>query len=318
MSENTRAKTPQFSSRLSSWSLHHLQSILFSLGKLYKSPASTLMTIAVIAITLSLPSSFYLFLKNVKHLSGDISSSTKISLYLTKTTTTSDALKLKKEILQLDNIHSIEFLSKEDALKEFKISSGLSSSIDQLKNNPLPHTLIIQPSASADTLTIKTLLAQLNAFDKVATAKMDTEWISRLFAILTIIERAIIIITLLFGFAVLLIVGNTIRLDIQNRAKEITVIKLVGATDAYIRRPFLYGGIWYGLLGGLLSWLIVMLSAALLSGPVQNLSLLYQAQINMITFTFSEFVLLVISSTTLGLIGSWIAVSKHLDEIEPS
>ncbi len=318
MNVNTRARNPQFSSRISSWSLHHLQSILFSLGKLYKNPTSTLMTIAVIAITLSLPSSFYLFLKNVKNLSGDISSSTQISLYLSKSTNTKSALKLKKEILQLPNIQSIVFLSKEDALTEFKASSGLSNSIAQLKNNPLPHTLIVQPSAAADTLTIKTLLSKLNAYEQVSTAKMDTEWINRLFAILTIIERAIIIITLLFGFAVLLIVGNTIRLDIQNRAKEITVIKLVGATDAYIRRPFLYGGIWYGLLGGLLSWLIVLLSAALLSGPVQNLSLLYHAQIEMITFTFAEFVLLVISSTTLGLIGSWIAVSKHLDEIEPS
>jgi len=276
------------------------------------------MTIAVIAITLSLPSSFYLFLKNVKNMSGDISSSTQITLYLTKSTNKKNALILKKELLTFSNIDSIIFLSKEDALKEFKVSSGLSNSISQLKNNPLPHTLIVQPSSLADTLSIKTLLAKLSSLKKVSIAKMDTEWIHRLFAILNIIERASIIITLLFGFAVLLIVGNTIRLDIQNRAKEITVIKLVGATDAYIRRPFLYGGIWYGLLGGLLSWMIVMLSAALLSGPVQNLSLLYQTQIVMITFTFPEFVLLVTSSTILGLMGSWIAVSKHLDEIEPS
>ena len=318
MSENTRARNPQLSSKLSSWSLHHLQSMLFSLGKLYKSPASTLMTIAVIAITLSLPSSFYLFLKNIKHISGDIRSSTQITLYLKKSTSKNAALKLKKELLSFPNIASVDFLSKDDALKQFKKSSGLASSIDQLKSNPLPHTLIVQPNEYADTLIIKTLLSKLDAFEDVNNAKMDTEWINRLFSILTIIERAIIIITLLFGFAVLLIVGNTIRLDIQNRAKEITVIKLVGATDAYIRRPFLYGGIWYGLLGGLFSWLIVMLSALLLSGPIQNLSLLYQAKIDIFLFTFSEFVLLVLASTALGLIGSWIAVSKHLNQIEPN
>jgi cell division transport system permease protein len=291
---------------------------MFSLGKLYKNKTSTLMTIAVIAITLSLPSSFYLFLKNVKHISGDIRSSTQITLYLKNESSQQAALSLKKELLTFSNISSVDFLSKQDALDEFKKSSGLASSIDQLKNNPLPHTLIVQPSKQANTLTIKTLLSKLDSLEGVHSAKMDTEWINRLFSILNIIERAIIIITLLFGFAVLLIVGNTIRLDIQNRAKEITVIKLVGATDAYIRRPFLYGGVWYGLLGGLLSWMIVMLGTLLLSGPVQNLSLLYQAQISILLFTFSEFVLLVISSTFLGLVGSWIAVSKHLNQIEPS
>ncbi len=318
MSLNTRALAPQFSSKISAWSLHHLQSILFSLGKLYKSPAATLMTIAVIAITLSLPSSFYLFLKNVKSLSGDVRSSTQITLYLDLQASEKEALSLKKDLSSFDNISNIEFLSKKQALAAFKNSSGLADSISQLDTNPLPHSLIIQPSAEADTLAIKTLLSKLDALKLVKTAKMDTEWINRLFSILTIIERAIIIITLLFGFAVLLIVGNTIRLDIQNRAKEITVIKLVGATDAYIRRPFLYGGIWYGLLGGLLSWIIVLFSSLLLSGPIQDLSLSYQTNIELITFTFSEFILLIASSTTLGLIGSWIAVTKHLNEIEPS
>lgn len=314
---NTRVSNPQFSSKIFSWLLHHLQSMVFSLGKLYKNPSSTLMTIAVIAITLSLPSSFYLFLKNIKQLSGDIRSSTQITLYLKKQTTKKSALALKNKLHSFTNITAVRFLSKEDALKEFKQSSGLSSSIEQLKINPLPHTLIVQPNEDADTLIIKTLLSQLAALRGVNHAKMDTEWIDRLFSILTIIERAIMIITLLFGFAVLLIVGNTIRLDIQNRAKEIIVIKLVGATDAYIRRPFLYGGIWYGLLGGLLSWLIVMLGVFLLYGPIQNLSSLYQAQINIFLFTFFEFVLLIIASTALGLIGSWIAVSKHLNLIEP-
>ncbi len=318
MSENTRAKNPQISSKLSAWSLHHLQSMMFSLGKLYKQPTSTLMTIAVIAITLSLPSSFYLFLKNIKDLSGDIRSSTQITLYLKKNISQKRALELKKELNSFSNIDSIQFLSKQDALKEFKKTSGLSNSIAQLNSNPLPHTLIVQPNNQADTLIIKTLLAKLGSISEVNSAKMDTEWINRLFSILTIIERAIIIITLLFGFAVLLIVGNTIRLDIQNRAKEITVIKLVGATDAYIRRPFLYGGIWYGLLGGLLSWFIVMLSALLLAGPVNNLGVLYHTQIEINTFTFFEFILLVLASTILGLLGSWIAVAKHLNNIEPS
>ncbi|MBL7004008.1 MAG: cell division protein FtsX [Gammaproteobacteria bacterium] len=318
MSENSRASRPHLTSKLSAYWFHHLQSMLFSLGKLYKSPTSTLMTIAVIAITLTLPSSFYLFLKNIKHMSGDIRTSTQITLFLDHSATEEQALKFKTELTKQNDIDSVIFLSKTAALKEFKQSSGLAQSIDQLESNPLPHTLIVQPAATADTLAIKTLLAKLKANPLVQVAKLDAEWINRLFSILNIIERAIIIITLLFGFAVLLVVGNTIRLDIQNRAREITVIKLVGATDAYIRRPFLYGGIWYGLLGGLLSWLIVLLTTLLLSSPIQQLSASYQSQIEMMGFSFSEFLLLLISSTVLGLLGSWIAVTRHLNDIEPS
>ena len=212
----------------------------------------------------------------------------------------------------------MEFLSKQQALESFKQSSGLAQSISQLDSNPLPHTLIIQPSANVDTLAIKTLLSKLNAIPLVQSAKLDTEWIKRLFTILNIIERAIIMITLLFGFAVLLIVGNTIRLDIQNRSKEITVIKLIGATDAYIRRPFLYGGVWYGLLGGLLSWLIVLLGTLLLSSPVEHLSVLYHTDIQLMSFSLAEFIVLIGCSTALGLAGSWIAVTRHLNDIEPN
>lgn len=318
MSLNKRSKHPQLSSKFSAYWLHHLQSMLFSLGKLYSNPTSTLMTIAVIAITLSLPSSFYLFLKNIKSMSGDVRSSTQITLYLDISATEKQALKLKSELEKEPNINDVSFLSKQQALEQFKNTSGLKESIAQLDSNPLPHTLTIQPHSQADTFIIKTLLAQLKAIPLVETAKMDTEWINRLFTILNIVERAIIIITLLFSFAVLLTVGNTIRLDIQNRAKEISVIKLVGATDAYIRRPFLYGGFWYGILGGILSWLIVIFSTLLLSGPVQKLSSLYQAQFSLMSFTFSEFIVLIICSTTLGLLGSWVAVARHLNDIEPS
>lgn len=124
-------------------------------------------------------------------------------------------------------------------------------------------------------------------------------------------------VTILFSIAVLLIIGNTIRLDIQNRYQEIIVTKLIGATNAFIRRPFLYGGVWYGLLGGLMSWLIVELGYLAIAGPLNRLNLLYQADMVLITFTFMDFLILVTFSTLLGLTGSWVAVARHLNQIEP-
>ena len=153
---------------------------------------------------------------------------------------------------------------------------------------------------------------------EIEIAKLDTEWLERLYTIIEIAKRGVIIITVLFACAVLLIIGNTIRLDIQNRYQEIIVTKLIGATDAFIRRPFLYGGVWYGLFGGITSWLIVEIGYLAISGPLQRLNLLYQSELNLITFSLHDFILLLTSSTLLGLTGSWIAVARHLNQIEPT
>jgi cell division transport system permease protein len=168
-----------------------------------------------------------------------------------------------------------------------------------------------------ETLAIKTLLSKLEARPEVELAKLDTEWLERLYTLLTLAKRVVVIISLLFSIAVLLIIGNTIRLDIQNRYQEIVVTKLIGATDAFIRRPFLYGGLWYGLFGGILCWLIVELSMLLLAGPFARLNVLYQSDFNLIRFGFSDFFVLIVLSSLLGLAGSWLAVARHLNDIEP-
>jgi cell division transport system permease protein len=186
-----------------------------------------------------------------------------------------------------------------------------------LSSNPLPHTIIVEPG-EVDTFTVRNLLNRLQAMPEVEIAKLDTEWLERLYTIIEIAKRSVAIITILFAFAVLLIIGNTIRLDIQNRYQEIIVTKLIGATDAFIRRPFLYGGIWYGLLGGILSWLIVEIGYLAISGPLERLNLLYKSDMNLITFSFQDFIVLIASSTLLGLAGSWIAVARHLNQIEPT
>ena len=314
---NIRRSTPATSNRVSAYLLHHFKSMLFSLGKIYEAPTTTIMTVAVIGITLSLPGGFYLFLKNIDAIAGDFRSSSQISLYLDLELSEKSARKLEKEIASMDTVVSTQFFSREQSLEEFRQNSGFGKSIDTLNSNPLPHTIIVEP-AEADTFTIRGLLKNLQAIPEVDIAKLDTEWLERLYTIIEIAKRSVIIITVLFAFAVLLIIGNTIRLDIQNRYQEIVVTKLIGATDAFIRRPFLYGGIWYGLLGGILSWLIVEIGYFAISGPLERLNLLYQSEMSLITFSFHDFIILITSSTLLGLTGSWIAVARHLNQIEPT
>jgi cell division transport system permease protein len=317
MADRQQPVRPGLLQRTSAWLGHHAQSMVFSLGKLYRAPASTLMTIAVIGITLTLPAGFYLFMKNIENLSGDLRSTTRISLFLKLDISERSAEELNRRLRQRADIADSQLIPRDQALQEFRASSGLGDSIDLLDDNPLPHTLLVQPDGQLDRIAIGRLLKELGQQPEVELAQLDTEWLERLYTLLEIARRAVIIISLLFSFAVLLIVGNTIRLDIQSRHQEIVVTKLIGATDAFIRRPFLYSGVWYGLFGGLLAWIIVELSAMAVSGPWQRLGLLYRSDLSLVTFSAGDFMILIGTSTALGLIGSWLAVARHLSEIEP-
>ncbi len=315
---NLRRRRPAVGVRLAAYLLHHVQSLVFSLGKIYQAPTTTLMTVAVIGITLSLPGGFYLFVKNIDAMSGDLRSSSQISLFLDLELDERQARALEQDIAGMDEVAATRFISRDQSLEEFREHSGFGKSIDTLSRNPLPHTILVDPRADADAFAVRNLLGRLEALPGVAIAKLDTEWLERLYTILEIARRGVIIVTLLFACAVLLIIGNTIRLDIQNRYQEIIVTKLIGATDAFIRRPFLYGGVWYGLFGGIVSWLIVEIGYLAISGPLERLNLLYQSELSLITFSLRDFVILISSSTLLGLAGSWIAVARHLRRIEPT
>lgn len=314
---NVRRHKPATTNRISAYLLHHLQSLMFSLGKIYQAPATTIMTVAVIGITLSLPGGFYLFLKNIDAMSGDFRSSSQIGLYLDLDVSEKRARAVEKEIGNMAQVESTRFISRDQSLEAFRKDSGFGKSIDTLSSNPLPHTIVVEP-VPADTFDVRNLVNKLQAMPEIKIAKLDTEWLERLYTIIEIAKRSVTIITILFACAVLLIIGNTIRLDIQNRYQEIIVTKLIGATDAFIRRPFLYGGVWYGLMGGVVSWLIVEIGYLAISGPLERLNLLYQSEMALITFSFQDFIILIASSTLLGLAGSWIAVARHLNQIEPS
>lgn len=247
--------------------------IFYSLGQLSRAPISTFMTCMVIGIALALPTGLHTLLKNAQQLSGDWESTAQISVFLKKDIRPSQAQKLKSDIQRWPDVISVHYISREQALKEFQELSGFGDALKALNSNPLPSVLIVKPklSRTSERATQRLLnkLVNLRQTDK---AQLDMQWVRRLYAIMNIVERGVLILGFLLALAVLLVVGNTIRLAIQNRRKEIVVMKLIGGTDAFIRRPFLYTGFWYGLFGGIIAWILVSFTLLSISSPIEKLT----------------------------------------------
>lgn len=299
--------------------IHHARTLIASLGVLSRNYLSSLMTIAVIAIALALPTVMYASLNNMTQLSIGWDSNAQISVFLKSKVKAKQAQVLAKKIGLYKDVQKVVFIHKDKALKEFQQISGFGDAIDSLGKNPLPHLLTVQPLV--DELRpdkISHLIKELRQLKEVDMAQLDLQWVKRLYTMLEIANKGIWLISLLLGIAVLLIVGNTIRLDIQNRRAEIEVTKLIGGTNAFIRRPFLYTGLWYGISGGILAWILTSISIGILEGSVSKLALLYNSDFQLVGLSASEGLTLIVFSSLLGLLGSWIAVSRHLHEIEPS
>jgi cell division transport system permease protein len=310
--------TPQ-NSQLTAYLAHHLRVFIASLGHLSRAPMATLMTSAVIAIALALPSGMFVVLENAGGLSHSWDGSTQISLYLKKSVDKEQAQSMADRLRLHHDIDTVTLITKADGLKQFTAASGFGDALKYLDENPLPNVLIVQPHIDPTRPdTVNKLLDELQAEPKVDMAQLDMLWVKRLYTLLELAQRAVWIIGGLLALAVLLIIGNTIRLDIENRRAEIEVSKLIGASNAFIRRPFLYTGLWYGLLGGVLAWLLTSASLWLLDGPVERLSGLYDSSFSLSGLSFSHVLNLIAMSCVLGLLGSWLAVGRHLSAIEPS
>lgn len=309
---------PSLITLFESYFIRHIQVFFYSLGQLSRTPISTLMTCMVIGIALALPTGLHTLLKNAQQLSGGWESTAQISVFLKKDIRNEQALRLKSDIQRWSDVVSVHYISRKQALKEFQSLSGFGDALKALKSNPLPSVLIVKPKLSkTNELATQNLLSQLQNLRQTDKAQLDMQWVRRLYAIMNIVERGVLILAALLALAVLLVVGNTIRLAIQNRRKEIVVMKLIGGTDAFIRRPFLYTGFWYGLFGGLISWVLVSFTLISISSPIEKLTTLYQNQFELNNMTFFTTISLLGISILLGLAGSWFAVGRHLREIEP-
>jgi cell division transport system permease protein len=298
------------------WLWHYIYVLLSSLGQLSRTPLASFMTVAVIGIALALPTGLYLLLQNAQSISNQWGGAAQISLFLKQDVDEMKIHRLADKLYQRPDISGIKVIMPDEALQEYRTFSGFKDALATLDKNPLPAVLVIQP-ANHETIATQYLFKTLQQLPDVELAQFDMLWLKRLFAIMEIVQRGILILASLLALTVLLVIGNTIRLAIYNRRDEIEITKLVGATDAFIRRPFLYTGLWYGLLGGIVAWLLVNISFWLLQGPVKQLSALYYSQFELMTLDVVSSLLLLLSGALLGLSGAWLAVSRHLREIKP-
>lgn len=295
----------------------HLRALIASLGRLYRAPLPSLITAAVIGIALALPAVFLLVLINVQQLAGSWEGGARFSLFIHADVEPARYRQLAEQLTADGQISATTVVTPEAALEEFRQGSGLQDALALLDENPLPPVIVVQPVSGLPTPALEALAERLRELKEVALVQLDRAWVQRLRALLDLLGRGIWIVAGLLAATVILVVGNTIRLDIQDRRDEIIVTKLIGGTDAFIRRPFLYEGIWYGVLGGVLAGLLVELGRLLLSGPARELALLYGSGFAPQGLGFDGFVSLFTAGALLGLLGSWLAVGRHLAAIEP-
>lgn len=295
----------------------HAQAFFESAGRLIRQPIATLMTVAVIAISLALPAGFYVLIDNLARVSRGWEGGSQISLFLKREVAAKAAEKLADRIRRQPQVTRVEYLSPEAALAEFKRSSGFGSALDALDRNPLPPVLVVHPRVDVPPEGLEALVRELGQHPEVELAQLDLEWVRRLHALLRIAERGVWLLAALLAAGVILVTGNTIRLAVLSRKDEIEIIKLVGGTDAFIRRPFLHAGVQQGLAGALLAWGIVGLTLGLLAGPVRDLASLYASDFQPKGLGAAATGVLLGAGALLGWVGSRLAVGRHLKAIEP-
>ncbi|NND54610.1 MAG: FtsX-like permease family protein, partial [Gammaproteobacteria bacterium] len=280
-------------------------------------PFATLLTAAVIGIALAMPAALNLLVKNGRDLAGGLDNTRDFSVYLTMGTSLERARKLAADVQMETSIYSVTVTDADTALEEFRVTSGFDDVLEEIDGNPLPHTLNVTPVdevAAADLAALRDKLLENDAIDSV---QIDTAWVERLNAILDFLRRIVIVATIILIIGAVIIVGNTIRLDINNRRDEIEVLKLLGASDGFVRRPFLYVGLWYGLAGSLLALLLLLIGGWVLSGPVDRLLGLYDSDTAVLGLDGLTLGLLLAGGVIAGWGGAWSAVARHLSAIQP-
>lgn len=306
-----------FASKADAWMAHHSTNAVGSLLRLLETPVQSLMTWLVVAIATTLPATLFVVLMNLQQLGDHWHSSSQISVFLKQGARTDAVEALQKKWQARKDIGQLTYISPDAALKEFRDQSGLGRVVDSLDNNPLPGVFLVRPAdtdISPDEL--ETLRKSLADEPLVEEAAVDMQWVKRLHQIMQLAERMTIALSVLLALGVILIIGNTIRLTIENRRDEIMVTRLVGGTNAWLRRPFLYTGLWYGLGGGIVTTLLLAIGIGWLNQPVSSLADLYQSSYRLQGLGFIGSLQLILLAGLTGVIGAWIAVSRHLRQSE--
>jgi cell division transport system permease protein len=297
----------------------HAQVLVGSLGRIAHQPFASLMTMGVIAVALALPLFLSLLLQNARVATGNWNQAYDLSVYMDKKANAARVQSLAKQLKLRGDVAAVRVITADEALAEFRNDSGFGKALDALSDNPLPDTLVVTPTLIASTPQgTDTLKAAIAAMSDVQAVQIDTEWVKRLHAILDLLRRVVLLTGGLLGLGIVLIVSNTIRLDILNRRAEIEVMKLVGASDGFARRPFLYSGIWYGLGGGLLALILVAVASIVLARPIAQLAFLYGSAFQLQGLKLVAGLGVLMLAVGLSWLGSWLAATRHIRAIEPS
>lgn len=303
---------------LRSWANSHRDSARLALHRVTDAPFSTLMIVLVMSIVLALPMGLAVLIDQVEQLGIDWQRAAQLSVYLEDEVDAAEAGQLQSRIDELPGVASTQLLDKELALAEFQQHSGLGEALQQLAYNPLPNVILVMPESieggSSALRPLRDQLAQLPGVDEV---QIDLLWVERLTAVLKMFERFTGGLTVLLVVALLLVMANTIRLAIESRREEILVVKLVGGTDAFVRRPFLYLGAYYGILAGALAWLLLIAGLSWLNVTVREVASLYQSDFVLSGMPVIDGLTLLAAAMLLGLAGAWLAVGRHIREIQP-
>lgn len=303
---------------LGSWTTRHAQAFFGALGRLMRNPLASILTLLVVAVALALPMSLKLLVTNARVATGDFRNAVDLSVYLKSDTALSKAEQLAASARARADVSEVTLIPADKALEEFRTYSGFGAAIEVLEQNPLPHVLHVRPAATDSTsAALETLRQYFSAWPEVEMVQIDTEWVIRFNAILDVMRTLLLILAALLALGVLAVVGNTIRLEILNRRAEIEVTKLVGGSDGFVRRPFLYTGVLYGLGGALIAWAGIAAMVTLLADPVSTLARLYGSHYSLSGPSAEDTGILLAGGAMLGWLGAWISANRHLRSIEP-
>ncbi|KLV05748.1 MULTISPECIES: permease-like cell division protein FtsX [Photobacterium] len=296
----------------------HKQQCKQALTDMMRRPLGNFLTLAVLAFALTLPTTFYLFAKNLVLVGQAWQNPTQLTLYLSPASKGTAAENLRDELAKWPEIASVDYISPQQGMEEFRQQAGFEQALSLLDDNPLPGVLVVEPGAQWQQPEQATQLAsRLRSQAMIDEVRLDSDWLQRLVAIKQLVVTLAMVISGLMLMAVFLIVGNTLRLQVLNQRDEVQVMKLVGATDSFILRPFLYTGVWYGVIGGAVACLLTLVITLLLDSAVTSLAGLYDSRFRLVGLGWDESLILLMLAAFLGLLAARLSAARHLKEIEP-
>ncbi|UJP04622.1 MAG: permease-like cell division protein FtsX [Nitrosomonas sp.] len=300
---------------ISAWLSQHGHVLLFTIKQLLLKPVANLCSIWVIGIALSLPAGLYLVIDNLQSLSGQAAGTPQMSLFIKTDTAWESIVEIKQRLEADSKIIDFQFIPKDVALQQLQHSNGLTDIAVNLGKNPLPDAFVVHLQETTPE-ALQQLHATMQNWPEIEFVQFDSDWIERLNAILDLGRSVVLMLSILLSAAIIAIMFNTIRLQILTKREEIEISKLIGATDSFIQRPFLYFGAIQGLAGGIVAWLIIAIVIDTMNHQLIELATLYDTDLQLQFLSSADSISLLIFSSWLGWLGARISVASHLWQIE--